>query len=92
MLLWSAMLFLLGVLAFLDSIFNYGEIFRQINSVIFLLISLAILVRTTTKKKVAQMEQYAQKVEQLEQRIVIIEHNSSGSWLRRWGITGKPYR
>ena len=70
MLLWSAMLFLLGVLAFLDSIFNYGEIFRQINSVIFLLISLAILVRTTTKKRVAQMEHYAQKVEELEQRIV----------------------
>jgi hypothetical protein len=69
MLLWSAILFVLGITAFLDALFNYGEIFRQVNSVLFLLISLAILVRTTTKKKLAKMEQYAQKVEDLEQRI-----------------------
>lgn len=69
MLLWSAILFVLGITAFLDALFNYGEIFRQVNSVLFLLISLAILVRTTTKKKLAKMEQYAQKVEELEQRI-----------------------
>jgi hypothetical protein len=39
------MLFLLGVLAFLDSIFNYGEIFRQVNSFMFMLISLGVLIR-----------------------------------------------
>ena len=69
MLLWSAILFILGLAAFLDALFNYGEIFRQINSVLFLLISLAILVRTTTKKKIAEKENYEQKIDELEQRI-----------------------
>lgn len=69
MLVWSAILFLLGVAAFLDALFNYGEIFRKINSVLFLLISLAILVRTTTKMKDAKIERYKQKVEDLEQKV-----------------------
>lgn len=69
MLIWSGILFLLGLAAFLDSLFNYGEIFRQINSVLFLLISLAILVRTTTKKKAAKTEQYVQQIQELEQKV-----------------------
>jgi hypothetical protein len=69
MLVWSAILFLLGVAAFLDALFNYGEIFRKVNSVLFLLISLAILVRTTTKMKDAKIEKYQQKVEDLEQKV-----------------------
>jgi hypothetical protein len=69
MLLWSAILFSLGIAAFLDSIFNYGEIFRKINSVLFLLISLAILVRTTTKMKDARIEKYQQEVQELEQKV-----------------------
>lgn len=69
MLVWSAILFLLGVAAFLDALFNYGEIFRKVNSVLFLLISLAILVRTTTKMKNAKIERYQQKVEELEQKV-----------------------
>jgi hypothetical protein len=69
MLFWSAILFVLGIFAFLDAMFNYGEIFRKINSVLFLLISLAILVRTTTKMKDAKTEKYQQKVEDLEQKV-----------------------
>jgi len=69
MLLWSGILFVLGVAAFLDALFNYGEIFRKVNSVLFLLISLAILVRTTTKMKDAKIERYQQKVEELEQKV-----------------------
>ena len=69
MLFWSAILFVLGVAAFLDALFNYGEIFRKVNSVLFLLISLAILVRTTTKMKDAKIERYQQKVEELEQKV-----------------------
>jgi len=45
MLWWCTFLFLLGILAFLDSIFNYGEIFRQVNSLLFMLTSLGILLR-----------------------------------------------
>lgn len=69
MLLWCVILFLLGVAAFLDSVFNYGEIFRQINSVLFLLVSLAILIRTTSKQRDAQNEKTQQRVEELEQKV-----------------------
>ncbi len=69
MLFWSAVLFLLGVAAFLDAMFNYGEIFRKINSVLFLLISLAILVRTTTKIKAARMEGYEKRIGDLERKV-----------------------
>lgn len=69
MLFWSAVLFLLGVAAFLDTIFNYGEIFRKVNSVLFLLISLAILVRTTTKMKAARFEEYTHRVLELETKV-----------------------
>jgi hypothetical protein len=69
MLFWSAVLFLLGVAAFLDAMFNYGEIFRKINSVLFLLISLAILVRTTTKIKAARIEGYEKRIGDLERKV-----------------------
>jgi hypothetical protein len=69
MLLWCGILFVLGIAAFLDTLFNYGEIFRRINSVLFLLISLALLVRTTTKMKSAKLERSQQRLEELEMRI-----------------------
>ncbi len=73
MLVWCAILFLIGVAAFLDSLFNYGEIFRQVNSVFFLLLSLGILVRTTTKMKTAQMEQMYQRIDELEEEIAALK-------------------
>jgi len=69
MLFWCMLLFLLGIAAFLDAIFNYGEIFRKINSVLFLLISLALLVRTTTKIKAAKLEGYEKRVVDLERKV-----------------------
>ena len=66
MFIWCTILFLLGIAAFMDSIFNYGLIFRQINSVFFMLISLALLVRTTTKIKKRKMEGYERRIENLE--------------------------
>jgi hypothetical protein len=51
MLTWCAILFVLGIAAFLDSLFSYGDIFRQVNSVLFMLVSLGLLVRTTTKMR-----------------------------------------
>ena len=49
MLTWCAILFALGILAFLDSIFSYGEIFRRANSLMFMCVSLGLLVRTASK-------------------------------------------
>ena len=73
MLLWCAVLFGLGVLAFVDSVFNMGEIFRQINSLLFMLISLALLIRTTTKARAARLEKYQDKIYNLEKRVQSLE-------------------
>lgn len=69
MFLWVAILFSLGIAAFLDSIFNYGDIFRQINSVLFMFISLGLLVRTTTKMKARKIENYETRISNLEMQI-----------------------
>ena len=70
MFLWCAILFVLGIAAFLDSILNlYGDLFRQINSVFFMLISLGLLVRTSTKKSEGRIENYENRVENLELQV-----------------------
>ena len=69
MFIWCAIMFFLGIAAFLDSIFNYGNIFRQINSVLFMLISLGVLIRTTIKMKAAKLERYEGRIENLEMQI-----------------------
>lgn len=73
MFIWCSILFGLGILAFLDSIFNMGEIFRQVNSVFFMLISLALLIRTTTKMKTKSKENYEHRVYNLEQQVKILK-------------------
>jgi len=77
MLGWCAMLFALGVLAFLDSLFNYGEIFRQINSVLFMLTSLGLLVRTTTKMRLRTFEQQAARILALEEEVFSLRQHST---------------
>jgi len=62
-------MFFLGIAAFLDSLFNYGNIFRQINSVLFMLISLGVMIRTTIKMKAAKLEKYESRIENLEMQI-----------------------
>lgn len=73
MLAWSALLFFLGILAFLDSVLNMGEIFRRVNSVLFLLISLGLLIRTTTKMRESKKEKDRERIFHLEQRIRLLE-------------------
>ncbi|MDH4222771.1 MAG: hypothetical protein OEV55_04430 [candidate division Zixibacteria bacterium] len=51
MVFWSTSLFILGVMAFMDSLFNYGEIFRQVNTFMFMLISLGLLIRLRWERK-----------------------------------------
>jgi cytochrome c oxidase subunit IV len=69
MLAWCTILFLLGVAAFLDSIFSYGEIFRRVSSVIFMLISLGLLVRISMKMKIKRIEGLITKVADLEEQL-----------------------
>jgi hypothetical protein len=66
MFVWCALLFALGILAFMDSLLNYGEIFRMINSVIFMLVALGLLVRTSMKMKQRTFENLIDRVQQLE--------------------------
>ncbi|MCB2231064.1 hypothetical protein KQH82_10150 [bacterium] len=73
MLIWCAVLFVLGIMAFADSLLNMGEIFRRINSVLFMLLSLGLLVRTTTKKKDGDKERLKRDIFVLEQKIRTLE-------------------
>ena len=69
MLIWCSVLLFLGIAAFLDSIFTFGDIFQRINSVLFMLVSLGLLVRTSTKIRMAQREGQVRRIEQLEKEI-----------------------
>ncbi len=73
MLVWCSVLFVLGIFAFVDSIFNMGDIFRQVNSVMFMLISLGLLIRTTTKARAKTKEQYEKRIFDLECQIKGLE-------------------
>ena len=69
MLIWCVVLLFLGLAAFMDSIFTFGDIFRRINSVMFMLVSLGLLIRTSTKIKLAKREGYEKRIEELEQQV-----------------------
>jgi hypothetical protein len=69
MLGWCVFLFVLGALAFLDTLYNYGEIFRRVDSVIFMLISLGLLIRTAMKVKIKRIEGLIAKVQDLEEQV-----------------------
>jgi ABC-type uncharacterized transport system fused permease/ATPase subunit len=69
MLVWCIVLLFLGIAAFMDSIFTFGDIFRRINSVMFMLVSLGLLIRTSTKIRLGKREGYEKRIEELEQQI-----------------------
>ena len=69
MLIWCSVLLFLGIAAFLDSIFTFGEIFRRVNSVLFMLVSLGLLVRTSTKIRLAKREGYEKRIQELEAQV-----------------------
>jgi len=76
MFIWCSTLFILGVLAFMDSMFNMGDIFRQVNSVLFMLISLGLLIRTTTKMKAKTKETYEERIFNLEQQVRTLQQGN----------------
>ncbi len=79
MLAWCTILFILGVMAFLDTIFNYGEIFRKVNSVVFMLVSLGLLVRTSMKMRLKKTEAMIARIEELEEHIARISGSPAPS-------------
>jgi cytochrome c oxidase subunit IV len=77
MLWWCAFLFVLGILAFMDTIFNYGEIFRKINSVVFMMTALGLLMRVSMKTKIKTIEGYIMKIQQLEKQVAELMSRSN---------------
>jgi len=69
MVIWICVLFFLGVAALIDTVYNFGEVFRQVNAVFFLLLSVGLLVRTLALRKRGRLENYRARVEKLEREI-----------------------
>ncbi len=74
MLAWCTILFFLGVLAFLDAIFNYGEIFRKVNSLMFMLISLGVLIRLRWERSHLKRKKSATSIHKKEETPVGVEN------------------
>jgi hypothetical protein len=70
MLIWSMVLFVLGILALLDSQFNYGYLFRTANSAVFMLVSLGILIRTRMLEKMGIKERLLLNNDELRARML----------------------
>lgn len=74
MLTWCAILFVLGVLAFVDAMLAppYGDIFRKVNSLLFMLISLGMLIRLRMEKSQHKGKSSDQKTEKAEERETLV--------------------
>ena len=77
MLIWGLVLFSLGILAVLDSQFNYGYVFRSANSLVFMLVSLGVLIRTRILQKLGYKEQLLKKNVELSTKIEDMERSRS---------------
>jgi len=75
MFIWSLVLFGLGILAVLDSQFNYGYIFRSANSFVFMLLSLGILIRTKMLEKLGYKEKLLKTNIELSAKIEDMERS-----------------
>jgi hypothetical protein len=77
MFIWGLVLFGLGILAVLDSQLNYGYVFRSANSMVFLLLSLGVLIRTKILQKQGYKEHLLKKNIELNARIEDMERSQS---------------
>ncbi len=83
MFIWSLVLFGLGILAVLDSQFNYGYIFRSANSLVFMLLSLGVLIRTKMLQKLGYKEQLLKTNVELRSRIEDMERSQASNEKRK---------
>jgi cytochrome c biogenesis protein CcdA len=80
MFVWVFVLFILGILVFLDSMYSYGEIFRRVNSIFYMLISLGLLIRVSIKIKQRRIEGLLEKIERLKMQVRRLQRES---WITR---------
>lgn len=83
MLIWCSILFILGIAAFLDAFYNYGQIFRSVNSILFMLVSLAVLIRTVTKIKAARVEGYLERISSLKKELRELQQETYSNRISR---------
>jgi len=76
MLIWCAVMFCLGVLAFFDSMLNYGQLFRQVNTLVFMLLSLGVLARVYRKSRDRYWENYVMRKLGLESHVMDSSDNA----------------
>ena len=76
MIYWAITLFALGLLALADYSITRGAIFGPINSVFFLIISLAVLIRVRNKEKLAHWEKLQAENEELRNQILPPDNSS----------------
>jgi len=79
MVIWCLVLFGLGAVAFLDTQYNYGQIFRQVNAVLFMAVSLALLYRITVKARIGAREALLAKIRSTEQEIDALKSQKTGT-------------
>lgn len=77
MIYWAIMLFGLGILALADFTVTGGEIFGSINSIIYLTLSFAILVRMRNKQKEGLIEKLQAENQELRHMVVQPEPGNS---------------
>ncbi len=73
MLVWSLVVFGLGVLAFVDSQLNYGYVFRSANAAVFMLLSLGVLIRIKVLTNRGYRERLARNNIELKSKIAELE-------------------
>jgi hypothetical protein len=85
MLGWCAILFILGVLAFLDAMFNppYGDIFRKVNALLFMLISLGMLIRMRAERSKQKAKTSVTKTEKEEEEETLVPRPARDGETRR---------
>jgi len=77
MLIWCILLLVLGLLTYLDNQLTRGEIFRGIHPLLFILVALGLLVRTSMKQKEGQIEKYVERIRKLEEKVQLLIQNRS---------------
>ena len=73
MVISGVILFCLGVVATLDSQFNYGYVFRVYNSTLIMLLSLIVFVRAKMLKQTSEKEKLRDTNQELEARVQELE-------------------
>jgi len=76
MLYWCLLLFVLGVVSFFDNHYNFGHVYRSANSVLFMLVSLGLLVRTKMLMKFGDREKMKKEFTQLRIQSSALKHRN----------------